>query len=142
MPTRRSRCRCSRRTRWRATRRASSSACTTAAAISWRASSAATSRAAAPRKPSRGASTRPAARCRVARRAPSPLHQLRQPLVSRATYGQFGAALEHGDAAVLAERLDAREALHVQQERAVDAHEAFGIEQALELAKRLLLEVL
>src|SRR5216683_3776343 len=56
--------------------------------------------------------------------------------------GQARAVGENGQAAVLAVGLDARDALQVHDVRAVDAHEAVGIEAGFQAGDGLLLEML
>jgi len=48
--------------------------------------------------------------------------------------------VQDGDAAVRHRLLDAHEAGDVEQVAAMDAHEALGIEELLELSQRLLLQ--
>ena len=60
--------------------------------------------------------------------------------IAAAAHGNARAIGEDGDPGVLRVRLDAGDALDVDDEGTVDAHEAFGVERGFEAGDGLLLE--
>src|SRR5205085_11717217 len=66
--------------------------------------------------------------------------QLAQTLVAGAAHRNPRPVLEHDDATVFPVRLDAREALEIDDVAPMHAHETHRIEQRGELAERLLLD--
>src|SRR5262245_2298605 len=71
---------------------------------------------------------------------PPSSQQLLQPLIPRSADRKLGAVRENRDPAVLRVQLHPRQALDVEQIRAVDAHEAARVELRLEIPQRLFLE--
>src|SRR5215469_4252392 len=68
------------------------------------------------------------------------VHSLDQSCVPGTAHRETRAVSQDGNAALFTVRLDARDPLQVYEVRAVDAHEACGIEVGLELRDGLLFE--
>src|SRR5581483_12256249 len=64
-----------------------------------------------------------------------------QPRVTRTADWELSAVRQHGDTGVFRAKLDLRQPREVQDVAAVDAHEGRRVEQRLEFAERLFLEI-
>ena len=63
------------------------------------------------------------------------LQELLKPRVARTAHRELLAVLEDRDPAVLGVQLEARQILHVEHPRTVDAHEARGVEAGGDLGQ-------